>query len=255
MVDTVAALDKALGDLRFDAAANAIYHFVWDRFCDWYIELVKGNFDAETKAVAGWVLDQILVMLHPFMPFVTEELWAAQGVRPYDLILAQWPVPEAAVDASAKAEVDWLIALTGNVRAAKNELGIAPGAKLEAYCPAPSELGRGVIDANRAAIKRLARLTPVHVGEAPTGAAMQVTAGDDVFVIPLEGVIDVAAERGRLTKAREASTKEAKALEGRLSNASFIERAKPEAVKKARADHAHHAAEVARLEAALARLG
>ena len=194
-------------------------------------------------------------MLHPFMPFVTEELWSAQGDRPYDLILAQWPAPEAAVDPTSKAEVDWLIALTGNVRAAKNELGIAPGAKLSAFCDAPSELGASVIEANRGAIERLARLTPVHIGKAPLGAAMQVTAGADVFVIPLEGVIDVAAEKTRLAKALEISRKEAKALEARLSNPSFVERAKPEAVGKARADHAHHAAEVSRLEAALARLG
>ncbi len=81
MVETLAALDQAMADLRFDAAANTIYHFVWDTFCDWYIELIKGAFDDETKAVAGWVLDQILVMLHPFMPFVTEELWSKLGER------------------------------------------------------------------------------------------------------------------------------------------------------------------------------
>lgn len=95
VVETVAALDQAMADLRFDAAANAIYHFVWDQFCDWYIELIKGSFDAETKAVAGWVLDQILVMLHPFMPFVTEELWHALGERDGELIVAAWPKPEA----------------------------------------------------------------------------------------------------------------------------------------------------------------
>ncbi len=255
VVETVEALDKAFAELRFDVAASAIYRFTWDRFCDWYLELIKGQIDAETKAVAGWVLDQILVMLHPFMPFVTEELWHGQGGRPYDLILAKWPEPDATIDANAKAEVDWLIALTGNVRAAKNELGISPGAKLAAFAAAPSDLGRSVIDANRAAIERLARLTPIQFGEAPAGAAMQVNAGHDAFVIPLEGVIDVAAEKARLTKAREASAKEAKSLEGRLSNAAFVEKAKPEAVEKARADHAHHAAEAARLEKALARLG
>ncbi len=255
VVETLETIDKAMAELRFDAAASAIYRFTWDRFCDWYLELIKGSIDEETKAVAGWVLDQILVMLHPFMPFVTEELWHAQGARPYDLILAQWPRPEASVDAAAKAEVDWLIALTSNVRVAKNELGIAPGAKLPAFLAAPSTLGSVVIGANRAAIERLARLTPITSGEAPAGAAMQVTVGEDVFVIPLEGVIDVEAEKARLAKARDASAKEAKALEGRLSNAAFVEKAKPEAVEKARADHAHHAAEVARLEAALARLG
>lgn len=255
VVETVAELDKAMAELRFDAAANAIYHFVWDNFCDWYIELIKGNFDEETKSVAGWVLDQILVMLHPFMPFITEELWNAQGERPYELILAKWPAPGAAVDPAAKAEVEWLIALTSNIRTAKNELGIAPGAKLEAYLEAPSPLGKGVIEANAAAIDRLARLSAIRFEAAPAGAAMQIVAGGDVFVIPLEGIIDIEAEKARLTKALEASRKEAKSLEGRLGNPAFVEKAKPEAVEKARADHAHHAAEADRLAAALARLG
>ncbi|MBO6769344.1 MAG: valine--tRNA ligase [Erythrobacter sp.] len=256
VVETKQALDAALADLRFDAAANTIYRFVWDRFCDWYIELVKGNFDEETRAVAGWALDQILVMLHPFMPFITEELWSKQGDRAdYPLITAQWPEPQAEVDAEAKAEIDWLIALTSATRTAKNELGIAPGAKLQAFCASPSPLAKSVVEANAGAIERLARLTPVTFGEAPAGAAMQIAAGEDEFVIPLEGVIDIEAEKARLEKALAASAKEAKSLEGRLSNANFVERAKPEAVEKARADHAHHMAEVTRLEAALARLG
>ena len=256
VVQTRQALDAALADLRFDAAANTIYHFVWDRFCDWYIELVKGNFDEETRAVAGWALDQILVMLHPFMPFITEELWSKQGDRAgYPLITAKWVDPQAEVDAEAKAEIDWLIALTSAIRTAKNELGIAPGAKLEAFCPASSTLAKSVVEANAGAIERLARLTAIHFAEAPAGAAMQIAAGEDALVIPLEGVIDIEAEKTRLSKALEASAKEAKSLEGRLSNANFVERAKPEAVEKARADHTHHTAEVARLEAALARLG
>ncbi|MBY6015008.1 valine--tRNA ligase [Qipengyuania gaetbuli] len=256
VVETKDALDKALADLRFDAAANTIYHFVWDRFCDWYLELIKGNIDEETRAVAGWALDQIFVMLHPFMPFITEELWSKQGDRAnYPLITAKWPDPQAKVDAAAKAEIDWLIALTSAVRTAKNELGIAPGAKLAAYCPAPSALGRKVVEENAAAIERLARLTPVHFADAPAGAAMQVAAGEDAFIVPLEGVIDIEAEKARLSKALEASAKEAKSLEGRLGNPNFVERAKPEAVEKARADHAHHTAEIERLEAALARLG
>ncbi|HCB78652.1 MAG TPA: valine--tRNA ligase, partial [Erythrobacter sp.] len=256
VVQTKQALDTALADLRFDAAANTIYHFVWDRFCDWYIELVKGNFDEETRAVAGWALDQILVMLHPFMPFITEELWSKQGNRAdCPLITAKWVDPQAEVDAEAKAEIDWLIALTSAIRTAKNELGIAPGAKLEAFCPAPSALAKSVVEANAGAIERLARLTAIHFAEAPAGAAMQIAAGEDALVIPLEGVIDIEAEKTRLSKALEASAKEAKSLEGRLSNANFVERAKPEAVEKARADHAHHTAEVERLTAALARLG
>ncbi len=255
VADTLAALDSAMADLRFDAAANTIYHFVWDTFCDWYIELIKGNFDAETKAVAGWVLDQILVMLHPFMPFITEELWHAQGGRAYELILAKWPNPRATVDSAAKAEVEWLIALTSNLRTAKNELGIAPGAKLDAYLEVPGETAKTAIARNPAAIERLARLSAIRFEAAPQGAAMQIGVGADVFVIPLEGVIDIAAEKARLEKAQAVSEKERDALAKRLENPSFVEKAKPEAVEKARADHAHHAAEAERLAAALARLG
>ena len=256
VVETKEALDLALAELRFDAAANTIYHFVWDRFCDWYIELIKGNFDEETRAVAGWALDQILVMLHPFMPFITEELWSKQGDRAdYPLITALWPDPQAEVDAAAKAEIDWLIALTSATRTAKNELGIAPGAKLAAFCAAPSALARSVVEANGPAIERLARLTPVHFGEAPGGAAMQIAAGEDAFIVPLDGVIDIAAEKARLEKAMETSQKEFGSLDKRLANPNFVERAKPEAVEKARADAAFHAAEIDRLRAALARLG
>lgn len=265
---TVEALDAAMADLRFDAAANTIYQFTWSRFCDWYLELIKpvfaGDADSpaavETRAVAGWALDQILVMLHPFMPFITEELWHAQaktsgGTRKYDLILAKWPNPRADVSKPATDAIDWVIELTSNVRSAKNELGIPPGAKLAAFLPVASELATSTIERSSAAIERLARLTPVTLGEAPSGPAMQVTAGGDVFIIPLEGIIDIDAEKARLTKAFEASQKEAKSLDARLSNANFVERAKPEAVEKAREDHAHHAAEAKRLKGALARLG
>jgi valyl-tRNA synthetase len=255
VVDTVAALDKAMADLRFDAAAGAIYHFVWDQFCDWYIELIKGSFDAETRAVAGWVLDQILVMLHPFMPFVTEELWASLAPRANELIVARWPAPRAEIDPAAKAEVEWLIALVGNLRGAKVELGIAPGARLEAYLPDPSDAVRGIVGRNPGVIDRLARLSAIHFAPPPTGPAMQIGAGEANLVIPLEGIIDIAAETARLTKALATSEKERDSLDKRLSNPAFAEKAKPEAVEKARADHAAHAAEATRLAAALARLG
>ncbi|MDP4605040.1 MAG: valine--tRNA ligase, partial [Erythrobacter sp.] len=285
----VTAIESAMADLRFDAAANAIYQFTWSKFCDWYLELVKPVLSPatpaqagaqsgeapsapldpglrredgegwspaqETREVAGWALDQILVMLHPFMPFITEELWHKLGERPYELILAQWPAPEAEVSKDATDAIDWVIELTTNTRSAKNELGIPPGAKLAAYLAAPSDVATRTIERSSAAIERLARLTPVTVGEAPAGPAMQVIAGGDVFVIPLEGIIDIAAEKSRLEKALAASEKEAKSLGGRLSNPAFAEKAKPEAVEKARADLAHHQGEVERLTAALARLG
>ncbi|WP_126175549.1 valine--tRNA ligase [Tsuneonella rigui] len=252
---TVAAIDKAMADLRFDSAAGAIYRFVWDTFCDWYLELIKGQIDDETRTVAGWVLDQILVMLHPFMPFITEELWHAQGNRPYELIVAQWPQASANANRAASAEVEWLIDLTRSLRTAKNELGLPPGAKLEAWLATPSDTASRVLTGNSAAIERVARLSAVNVTPAPEGPAIQVSAGSDALVIPLEGLIDVNAEKERLTKALGVSEKEAAALAGRLGNANFVERAKPEAVEKARADHAHHAAEAERIKAALERLG
>ena len=252
---TLAELDKAMADLRFDAAANAIYHFVWDRFCDWYLELIKGQIDAETKAVAGWVIDQILVMLHPFMPFITEELWHAQGKRPYDLILAKWPEPAAAVDAAASAEIDWLIRLVGEVRAARSELNVPPGAKLAAHVrdADADTLARRARQA--AASGRLSRLSGVSGDAAPEGGAAQLVVDEATFILPLEGVIDLDAERGRLAKARDAAAKERDSLAGRLNNPAFVDKAKPEAVAKARDDHAQKAAEADRLAAALARLG
>ena len=259
----VTEIERAMADLRFDAAANAIYQFTWSKFCDWYLELIKpvfaGDADSppavETRAVAGWALDQILVMLHPFMPFITEELWLKLGERPYELIVSQWPKPEAEVSKDATDVIDWVIDLTTSTRSAKNELGIAPGAKLAAWLAAPSDVATRTIERSSAAIERLARLVPVTIGEPPAGAAMQVTAGEDVFVIPLEGIVDIAAEKARLEKALVASEKEAKSLGGRLSNPAFAEKAAPQAVEKARADLAHHAGEVERLTAALARLG
>jgi len=254
VVETVAALDKALAELRFDAAANAIYHFVWDQFCDWYLELIKGQIDEETKAVAGWVLDQILVMLHPFMPFITEELWHALGERDHDLIVARWPVPAAAVDAEAKAEIEWLIRLVSGVRAARAELNIAPGARLEMFVRDAGPATGHRLSTQFAALSRLARVNSCSADAPPAGGSAQVVVDEATFILPLEGVIDIAAEKARLSKALEAVSKEVKSLEGRLGNPAFVEKAKPEAVEKARADHAEKSAEGERLQAALARL-
>ncbi len=255
VVATLAKLDKAFEELRFDGMADAIYHFVWDQFCDWYLELIKGQIDDETKAVAGWVLDQILVMLHPFMPFITEELWHALADRPYDLIHAQWPAPNAAADAAASAEVEWLIRLVSEVRTAKNELGIAPGARLNAHVRDAGAETQARLARQQAAIARLARLDSVSSDPAPEAGAIQLVVDEATFVIPLAGVIDLDAERARITKAIDAASKEAASLAGRLNNPAFVEKAKPEAVEKARADHAEKSAEVDRLQAALARLG
>jgi valyl-tRNA synthetase len=261
VADTVAAMETAFAAYRFDEAANAIYSFAWDRFCDWYLELIKpvsseverGAIDDETKAVAGWVLDQILVMLHSFMPFITEELWTGLGDRAdYPLITAKWPAPAAEKDAGASADIDWLIKLVSELRTAKAELGLPPGARLSAHFPASL---KGRTDKLAAQLDRLARLEAISFDPAPSGASAQLVVEGETITVPLEGVIDIAAERERLTKALAAATKERDSLAGRLNNPSFVERAKPEAVDKARADHAAKEAEADRLTAALARLG
>ncbi|WP_375390471.1 valine--tRNA ligase, partial [uncultured Sphingomonas sp.] len=251
-VRTVQAVDLALADYRFDAAANAIYHFVWDRFCDWYLELIKGAIDAETKAVAGWVLDQVLVVLHPFMPFITEELWHALAERNHDLIVASWPMADArALDPAAEAEVEWLIRLVGEVRTARMELNVPPGARLPFAVRDATLDTEARLAANAATIARLAR---IEQGTGVGGEA-QLVVDEATYTLALGDVIDLAAERARLTKAIAAAEKERDSLAARLGNPSFAERAKPEAVDKARADHAERAAEAERLRAALGRLG
>ena len=253
-VATVQAIDTAMSELRFDAAANAIYHFVWDQFCDWYIELTKGSMDEETRAVAGWAFDQILVMLHPFMPFITEELWNLTGSRETELIVARWPQALYAVDSEAQGEIDWLIRLIGAMRTARTELNVPPGAKLSVVVHDAAEETRRRIDRQGAALARLGRVESLSFGDSVTGGAAQIVVDEATFILPLEGVIDIAAEKARLAKALAAAEKERDSLSGRLSNPSFVEKAKPEAVAKAREDHGEKAAEAERLKAALERL-
>lgn len=254
-VATVQAIDTAMTELRFDAGANAIYHFVWDQYCDWYIELTKGSMDDETKAVAGWAFDQILVMLHPFMPFITEELWQLTGARAQELIVAEWPVALYEVDTDAQGEIDWLIRLVSAIRTARTELNVPPGAKLRMVVRDASETTRGRLDRQGAALARLGRIESLAFGEDVAGGAAQIVVDEATFILPLEGVIDIAAEKTRLEKALAAAAKERDSLGGRLSNPAFVEKAKPEAVAKAREDHAEKTAEAERLKAALDRLG
>ncbi|MES2444188.1 MAG: class I tRNA ligase family protein, partial [Pseudomonadota bacterium] len=282
-VGCVQALDLALADLRFDEAANTIYQFVWSRFCDWYLELIKpviqgeGGVPAvgagadETRAVAGWVLDQILVMLHPFMPFITEEIWSRMGPRENALIVAKWPMADArALDPEAAKEIDWLIELVTQIRSVRTELNVPPSAlvKLTTVALEHDEW----FYRNYPILRRMARLDgamnldTAHKGvpneiddriasrRAKKGSA-QILAPGFVGLLDLEGIIDLDAERARLTKAIAAAEKERDGLAGRLNNPSFVEKARLEAVEKARADHAEKSAEAERLAAALARLG
>ena len=160
VVETLAKLDAAFDELRYDEMADAIYHFVWGTFCDWYVELVKGAFDEETKKVAAWAFDQILVMLHPLMPFITEELWHAKE-RPYELIVAKWPDPQAQVDPYAKGELDWATQFIGEVRSIRTEYNV-PWAELLVVTPLSGVTHASTQRAERyePQIARLAKVNP-----------------------------------------------------------------------------------------------
>ncbi|HEU4810264.1 MAG TPA: valine--tRNA ligase [Sphingomicrobium sp.] len=263
VVETLGKLNRAFDELRYDDMADAIYHFVWGTFCDWYVELVKpvlsgaegGVFDEETKRVAAWAFDQILVMLHPLMPFITEELWHAMGHRPYDLIVAKWPNPDAKVDREAKAGMEWLIELVSQIRSARTELNVPPSAKLHLFAGNPPDEIVDRLDRQHGMISRLARLDSIQLSSFEGTGAAQVVVGETSYSLPLEGIIDLNAEKARLDKAAAAAEKERDSLAGRLSNANFVEKAKPEAVEKARCDHAEKSAEAERYRAALERLG
>jgi valyl-tRNA synthetase len=277
VVETVEKLNKAFAEFRFDGMADAIYHFVWDQFCDWYLELIKpvlaqagaqGTVPMrgqspeadETRKVAGWVLDQILVMLHPFMPFITEELWHALSdpahPRKYDLIHAKWPEPRAVADSDAKAEIEWVIRFVDGIRSARVESGIPAATKVDIRVSGSSVSTRRRLEDNMAALAKIARIESYSSHEeGPTRGGAQIVINEATVTVSTNVMIDPATERTRINKAIEAATKERDALAGRLSNAAFVEKAKPEAVEKARADYAEKAAEAERLTAALARLG
>jgi valyl-tRNA synthetase len=252
VVETLGKLDRAFDELRYDDMADAIYHFVWGTFCDWYVELIKGAFDEETKAVAAWAFDQILVMLHPLMPFITEELWNAMGERPYELIVAKWPEPQAQTNKRAKSDVDWLIDFISEARAMRTELNVPWSATLE-----PIAIGGSVdqLNGQTSTLARMAKLGPARAADAPPAGSAQIVVRGQTYAFPLAEHIDLAAEKVRLSKSAEAAEKERDGLAARLSNPNFTERAKPEAVEKARSDHEAKVAEAERLRAALDRLG
>jgi valyl-tRNA synthetase len=252
----VEAATAALESFRFDQYAETLYQFTWSRFCDWYLELAKplladGSADApETRATAAFVLDTILKALHPAMPFLTEELWHAQGTRATDLILERWP-EIAAEPSDAETEIAWLIDLITAIRSARTELNVPPAVRLPLHAGA-ALLPR--LERHRAALERLARVSALSA-ETPAGGLLQVVTAGDTYYLPVGDVIDLAAERARLLKAAQAAEKEAASLASRLANPGFLERARLEAVVKARDDYAARSAEATRLRAALERLG
>lgn len=260
---TAQGLTASLDHFRFNDAADAIYHFIWGTFCDWYIELVKpvffgddGPAKKEAQIVTSWVLDQILIMLHPFMPFITEELWhATSDARSHDLIHASWPAVDAkATCQTSDAAIDGLIGLITAIRSARTESNIPAGAKVTLL--AVDAAGHALADGFAEEIARLARVEAVeHTASAdiPKASIRLVVDGSD-FAIPLEGVLDIEAEKARLEKSIAKLTKEIGGLKGRLGNEKFTAKAPPHVVEEAKAQLASLEAREGKEKAALERL-
>lgn len=261
----IAEATAALEAYRMDDYAGACYRFVWNSFCDWFLEFAKptlngpeGAEKAEVKGAAQHVLGTILRLLHPVMPYVTEELWDRFGYGPEcSLIGAPWPQPVAVPGAAeARAELDWLVSLITAVRGVRAEMNVPPSVLVPlllqgAEAGTLARGGRWI-----EAIRRLARATEFRAlaaGEAPKGVA-QVVVAEATVLLPLAEVIDLGGERARLAKERDKAAAEGAKVEQKLANADFVARAKPEVVEENRERLAAAQAEVARLEAALARI-
>ncbi|VDC31648.1 valine--tRNA ligase [Pseudogemmobacter humi] len=251
-------VDLALSEFRFDQAADALYKFVWGKVCDWYVEFAKPLFDgedaAETRATMAWVLDQCMILLHPFMPFITEELWATTGKRGNLLVHTDWPeYGPALMDKEAEAEMGFVTGLIEEIRSARAQVHVPVGLKTDLVASELSGTARAAFARNEALIRRMARIGDVSEGPAPKGSIVVALEGA-AFAIPLEGVIDIAGEKARLSKTLEKLGKEIGGLKGRLDNPKFIASAPEDVVIEARANLEAREDEKAKIETALKRL-
>ena len=265
MARAAAAVTRGIEEYKFNEAANAAYDYTWGTFCDWYLELAKPILTsedevarAETQATAAFVLDQILKVLHPIMPFVTEELWAETGKagprRAAQLIVSEWPVLRGLEDAETDAEMNWLIELVSGIRSVRTEMNVPAGAKIPLLI-----IGAGAdtgirVESQLAALTRLARLDSVdYVSEVPSGSA-QLVFGEATFALPLAGVIDLAVERARLEKEIARLDEEIDKIDRKLGNEQFVSKAPEEVIEEQRTRRAEALARRERIAAALARL-
>ncbi|KAA9008053.1 valine--tRNA ligase [Histidinibacterium aquaticum] len=256
-------VDAALEGYRFNEAASALYGFVWGKVCDWYVEFSKPLLmdgtdaeKAETQETMAWVIDQCLRMLHPFMPFITEELWGTLATRSEMLAVSEWPEYSASdlSDAAADAEMSWVIGVIEDVRSARAQMNVpvglyVPMLQIEADAAAKEAWAK-----NEALIKRLARIDSLTEAESAPKGAIQITAPGATFAIPLADIIDVGAEKARLEKGLGKLEKELGGLRGRLKNPKFVESAPEEVVEETRGNLAAKEEEEAKVRAALARL-
>jgi valyl-tRNA synthetase len=254
----LAEVNEALATFRFDTAADALYKFVWGRVCDWYVEFAKPLFDgpdaAETRATMAWVLDQSMILLHPIMPFITEDLWGNTGTRAKLLVHTDWPTYGAELaHPEAATEMGFVTALIDEIRSARAQVHVAVGLKCDLVATELSPAARTAWTRNEALIKRLARIDSFTEGPAPKGSIALALDGAS-FAIPLAGLIDIAEEKARLTKAMDKLAKEIGGLKGRLNNPNFATSAPEDVVEEARGNLQAREDEAAKLTAALKRL-
>jgi valyl-tRNA synthetase len=265
VAETAAAsrsVTQTIEQLRFNEAAQAAYQFVWSRFCDWYLELIKPvlNADAEiereeTRATAAWARDQILKFLHPFMPFVTEELWRLTAARPSMLVVAPWPAIEAPANAEARAEIDWLIALVSGIRSVRTEMNVPAAAKIDLVLCGASPETQARLLRHRGALATLARLSSAEVSDSVPAGSAQFVVGEATAALPLGNVIDLAKERARLEKDIQRAETEIAKLDAKLNNADFVARAPEEIIDEQRQRRADAESLASRLREAVRRLG
>ena len=259
----VADVDAALASYRFNDAAQALYAFVWGKVCDWYVELSKPLFNAddtavidETRQTIGWVIDQCLILLHPIMPFITEELWGAVALRDKMLVHADWPTYSAAdmVDADADREMNWVIGLIEGVRSARSQMRVPAGLKIPMVVTDWDQTAQDAWARNETMILKLARVVALdHVSAFPKGTITVAVPGG-TFGLPLADIIDISAEKDRIQKTLDKLAKELGGLRGRLNNKNFVASAPEEVVEETRANLAEREEEDAQFKAALARL-
>jgi valyl-tRNA synthetase len=256
-----AEVDEALENFRFNDAANALYAFVWGKVCDWYVEFSKPLLQDdnpardETRQVMKWVLDQCLILLHPIMPFITEELWNTSGARDRMLMVSNWPTYGSdLIDAEADHEMNWVISLIESIRSARAQMHVPAGLYVPVIVTEIDAKARSAWDRNETLIKRLARVESLtEAGHLPKGS-VTIPAEGASFGLPLEGIIDIAAEKARLEKTLGKLAKELGGLRGRLNNPKFASSAPEDVVEETRANLAAREEEEAKIKAALDRL-